>query len=58
MSQMVFNRQDDKTQKHLHAAAIKLALLKRLQTKKTISKDSAIHTFSEDDLSDDAEARR
>jgi len=55
---MVFNRQDDKTQKHLHAAAIKLALLKRLQTKKTISKDSAIHTFSEDDLSDDAEARR
>ncbi|XP_045193472.2 uncharacterized protein LOC123549434 [Mercenaria mercenaria] len=56
-SQDILNRNEDRVHRHLHQAALKLALLKRLQTK-DYSKDSAIHTFSEDDLSaDDGETR-
>ena len=53
-------RNDDKVRRHLHQAAQKLAMLKRLQTaQEQFSKDSAVYTFSEDDLSaDDQDPRR
>ncbi|KAL4234952.1 hypothetical protein ACF0H5_006594 [Mactra antiquata] len=49
---------NDTVHRYLHQAALKLAMLKRLQTAKEVSKDSAINTFSEDDLSADEKDSR
>ncbi|XP_052819348.1 uncharacterized protein LOC128245145 [Mya arenaria] len=56
--QSLKNRPDAKVRKHLHQAALKLAMIKRLQNRMHVSKDSAVCTFSEEDLSaDDTDTR-
>ena len=57
---LCFSKSEDKIKRHLSQAAMKLAFVKSLQSKiQSYSKDSAIHTFSEDDLSnDESETRR